>query len=122
MPPGDTDGYDRVDGDFGTDTFDINTRATQAETFQEFIPATTGTTFSASVGFEANTEIVITRTVGANTAVIAELDNIEEIRIGTQVADPVNGGAGAGDTVQIFRRFLDHEPGAEHHHHRRQRR
>jgi len=43
--------------------------------------------------------------VGANTSLIAELDNIEEIRIGTQTADPVNGSAGPGDTVQIFGDF-----------------
>jgi Ca2+-binding RTX toxin-like protein len=101
---GDTDGYDRVDGNFGTDTFDVNTRTNQGEIFRVYTK-TYAEQILGMTGLLANTEIVITRTVGANTSLIAELDNIEEIRIGAQNTDPVNGSAGPGDTVQIFGDF-----------------
>ena len=102
---GDTDGFDMVDGGLEVDTFDVNTRANTAETYRVYTR-----TAAEAVGITilgATTEIVITRQVGATTSIIAELDNIEEIRIGTQTTDPTNGGAGGtpGDTVQIFGDF-----------------
>ncbi|TCR61772.1 peroxidase family protein [Bosea sp. BK604] len=100
---GDTDGRDFVDGGSGTDTFDVNTRNGTTEIYRVYTleaAATAGLT-----GFRPGTEIVITRTVGTTTSIIAELDNIEEIRIGSQPGDPVNGSAGNGDTVQIFGDF-----------------
>lgn len=102
---GDTDGFDIVDGGLNTDTFDVNTRAGIAETFRVYTRAAAEAVGITIVG--ATTEIVITRQVGATTSIIAELDNIEEIRIGTQPGDPTNGGAGGtpGDTVQIFGDF-----------------
>ncbi|QRM31582.1 peroxidase family protein [Microvirga sp. VF16] len=104
---GDTDGYDKVDGSFGTDTFAVGTRASEQETFRVYTKAYWEQVLGMP-SLPANTEIVVTRTVGGTTSIIAELDNIEEIRIGNQTADPVPGGpqgAGAGDTVQIFGDF-----------------
>ncbi|WP_246529106.1 peroxidase family protein [Microvirga zambiensis] len=105
---GNTDGRDYVDGQAGTDTFDVNTRQGQNEVYSVY-------TYAAAVaaGFtdlRGDTEIVITRAVVTNgtegpATIIAELDNIEEIRIGTQTTDPVPGGAGPGDTVRIFGNF-----------------
>ena len=103
---GNTDGFDRVDGGLGTDTFDVNTRGGTAETFRVYTKAAAELAGIAVLG--ALTEIVITRQVGATTLVIAELDNIEEIRIGTQASDPTTGSAGvpgSGDTVEIFGDF-----------------
>jgi Ca2+-binding RTX toxin-like protein len=102
---GATDGFDRVDGGLGSDTFDVNTRANTAETFRVYTREAAQLAGIAILG--ALTEIVITRTAAGNTSVIAELDNIEEIRIGTQTADPTNGSAGGtpGDNVQIFGDF-----------------
>lgn len=102
---GDTDGFDIVDGGLDTDTFDVNTRAGVAETYRVYTRTAAEAVGITIVG--PTTEIVITRQVGATTSIIAELDNIEEIRIGTQPGDPTNGGAGGtpGDTVQIFGDF-----------------
>jgi Ca2+-binding RTX toxin-like protein len=103
---GDTDGYDYVNGNFGTDTFDVNTRASQAETFRVYTRDYWEDTLLQG-GLQPTTEIIITRTVLGVTSIIAELDDVEEIRIGTQATDPVNGSAGGnpGDTVQIFGDF-----------------
>ncbi|MFP9138251.1 peroxidase family protein [Devosia sp. XGJD_8] len=102
---GATDGFDRVDGGLGTDTFDVNTRAGTAEVFRVYTRDAAEDAGIVVVG--STTEIVITRQAGGVTSVIAELDNIEEIRIGTQTADPTPGGAGGtpGDSVQIFGDF-----------------
>jgi Ca2+-binding RTX toxin-like protein len=100
---GATDGTDFVDGGSGTDTFDLNTRPGQNEVYRVY---TRAEAILRNVPVTRDdTEIVITRTVGNATAVVAELDNIEEIRIGTQTSDPSNGSAGPGDTVQIFGDF-----------------
>ncbi|MGP1664481.1 MAG: hypothetical protein ACTS5I_00910 [Rhodanobacter sp.] len=102
---GDTDGFDTVDGGLNVDTFDVNTRAGVAETYRVYTRNAAEAAGIVLLG--ATTEIVITRQSGATTSIIAELDNIEEIRIGTQTGDPTNGGAGGspGDTVQIFGDF-----------------
>jgi Ca2+-binding RTX toxin-like protein len=100
---GDTDGFDRVDGGLGTDIFDVNTRINVAETYRVY--TRNAAEAAGIVVLGATTEIVITRQVGATTSIIAELDNIEEITIGTQPGDPVNGPAGGGDTVAIFGNF-----------------
>jgi Ca2+-binding RTX toxin-like protein len=102
---GDTDGFDIVDGGLDTDTFDVNTRAFTNETYRVYTRTAAEAAGIAIVS--ATTEIVITRQVGGTTSIIAELDNIEEIRIGTQTGDPSNGGAGGGDTVQIFGDFSE---------------
>ncbi|KRR18482.1 peroxidase family protein [Bradyrhizobium retamae] len=106
---GTTDGYDQIDGDLGgTDTFQLNGNAA-AETFRIYARAAA---IAAGVPVQgALTEIVITRTVGLTTTVIAELDNIEEIRVNTlQVTSPGGvppGGTGgnAGDTIQVIGDF-----------------
>ena len=61
----------------------------------------------------ANTEIVITRTVGLTTTIIAELDNIEEITVNTLNTTANNGnnpntpdgGTSDGDTIQVIGNF-----------------
>lgn len=101
---GATDGRDLVNG--GTegevgDTFVINGNG-DAETYRIYTKATAATAGFASA---ATTEIVITRQVapGAET-VIAELSEIEEIRInGTDPAAP--SGAAGGDTFEIIGDF-----------------
>jgi Ca2+-binding RTX toxin-like protein len=105
---GNTDGRDYVDGQAGTDTFDVNTRGNQTEVYGVYTVAAAIT--AGLTGLRADTEIVITRAVVTNgvegqATIIAELDNIEEIRIGTQPGDPTNGSAGNGDTVRIFGDF-----------------
>lgn len=100
---GATDGTDFVDGGSGTDTFDLNTRPGQSEIYRVYTRAEADDRGVPVTRDE--TEIVITRTVGNTTSVVAELDNIEEIRIGSQTSDPFNGSAGPGDTVQIFGDF-----------------
>ncbi|MET0436527.1 MAG: peroxidase family protein, partial [Devosia sp.] len=100
---GPTDGFDMVDG--GTegaagDTFVINGNAS-AETYRIYTKAA-----ATSAGFTsaASTEIVITRQVGVAAAVvIAELREIEEIRING--IDPAGNTAVGGDTIQVIGDF-----------------
>jgi Ca2+-binding RTX toxin-like protein len=81
---GGTDGRDFVDG--GTngatgDTFQVNGN-NSSETFNVYAMTkgqNAGLASSLGTTFNADTEIVITRTVGSTTSVIAELDNIEEL-------------------------------------------
>ena len=109
---GDTDGSDMVNGEAGAiDTFVVNGRV-GAETFRIY---TRAAAISAGIAFSGNldTEIVITRTVGVTTTVIAELDNIEEIRVNSatpNVSDNdgngvPNGGTFGGDTIAVFGDF-----------------
>jgi Ca2+-binding RTX toxin-like protein len=105
---GNTDGRDYVDGQAGTDTFDVNTRGNQTEVYGVYTAA--AAIAAGLTGVRGDAEIVITRAIVANgvegqATIIAELDNIEEIRIGTQPGDPTNGSAGNGDTVRIFGDF-----------------
>ncbi|MFT7577992.1 MAG: Ca2+-binding RTX toxin-like protein [Alphaproteobacteria bacterium] len=51
-----------------------------------------------------NSDIVITRTVGAVTEIIAELDRIEELVVNT-VTTPVGGGAAGADNVVVVGNF-----------------
>ncbi|MGB3337873.1 MAG: peroxidase family protein, partial [Devosia sp.] len=89
------DGRDFVDGGAGTDTFDVNGNG-NSETYRLY---TRVEALAAGLtGLNANTEIVVTRgPTTNNAAIIAELDNIEEITIDTF--------GGAGDTIQIFGDF-----------------
>jgi Ca2+-binding RTX toxin-like protein len=117
-----TDGRDFVDGGAGTiDTFVVNGRSNSAETFSiysntdDWDGVGPGTGSSAAhagfTGLNANTEIVITRTVGSVTTVVAELDNIEEITINALNTTANNnnggpdGGTSNGDTIQVIGNF-----------------
>ncbi len=99
---GSTGGRDFVDGGAGTDTYVLN-GAAGAETFTVYSRAAAVSAI-AGLSLGANTEIVIAR----NGAVIAELDNIEEIRINTlQVTSPggAGGGTSGGDQIQVVGDF-----------------
>ena len=108
---GSTEGRDFIDGGDGVDTYILTGVAGTAETFTIYARAAAITAgFGASL--DADTEIVITRAVGAGPAtVIAELDNIEEITVNTlqstaQNGDGVvNGGTSDGDTVTVVGDF-----------------
>lgn len=80
------DGRDLVDGGAGVDTVKFVGDAS-AETYR--IYARADAIAAGITGLNANTEIVVTRNGTNNAAVIAELDNIEEIVIH---------GGGGGDT------------------------
>jgi len=109
---GATDGFDMINGEAGTiDTFVVNGRASETEIFRIYARAAAITSGIAVLG--ADTEIVITRTVGATTTVIAELDDIEEITINGVVStdndlnNPTqpDGGPAGGDTIQVIGNF-----------------
>ncbi|MEX1233987.1 MAG: peroxidase family protein [Roseovarius sp.] len=91
-------GRDIIDGGADEDTFALTGNAS-AETFRIY---TRDAAITAGLtGLAAATEIVITR----NNAIIAELDNIEEIIInGTDATPPANGTVG-GDTIVVFGDF-----------------
>ncbi len=109
---GDTDGFDMVNGEAGgADTFTVNGRATETETFRIYARAAALAAGIAVSGVD--TEIVITRTVGLTTTIIAELDNIEEITVntlnttsntGNNPTQP-DGGTSNGDTIQVIGDF-----------------
>jgi Ca2+-binding RTX toxin-like protein len=109
---GATDGFDIVNGEAGgTDTFIVNGATGTAETFRIY-----ERTAAIAAGIPvsgATSEIVITRTVGLTTTVIAELDNIEEISVnglnttannGNNPTQP-DGGTSAGDMIQVIGNF-----------------
>jgi Ca2+-binding RTX toxin-like protein len=87
---GQTDGRDFVDGGADTDTFIVN----GDDTSEDYRIYTAATALVAGLtGLNANTEIVITR----NGAIVAELDNIEEIVI--------NSAGGNNDSVAAIGNF-----------------
>ncbi|WP_455273810.1 peroxidase family protein [Rhizobium herbae] len=88
------DGRDFVDGGAGTDTFDVNGN-NNSETYRLYTRAEA--IIAGLTGLNANTEIVITRGATTNNAaIIAELDNIEEITVDT---------FGGTDAIQVFGDF-----------------
>ncbi|WP_212612133.1 peroxidase family protein [Sphingomonas lacunae] len=98
-----TGGRDFVDGGDGEDTFTITTDTTSAESFVIYTRAA-ALEAVAGLTLNANTEIVITR----NGAVMAELDNIEEIVVSTlRVTSPggANGGTVSGDSISVVGDF-----------------
>jgi Ca2+-binding RTX toxin-like protein len=103
-----TDGRDVVDG--GTegapgDTFVINGNAS-GETYNIYtVAAFAAIAGNTLTGFNAATEIVVTRNGTNNASVIAELREIEEIRINGVDPSGTTGGAGAGDTFNVFGDF-----------------
>jgi len=118
---GGTDGRDFIDGGAnGTtgDTFVLNGRANTTERFDiytraEFLALANAASLLGAQSLNADTEIVITRTTtgqGGSVAIVAELDNIEEIRINTLDVTANNGGGldqgpAAGDTVAVHGDF-----------------
>ena len=121
-----TSGRDFVDG--GTTALDINSRDIGSDTFvlngsavaETFKIMTRAAAITAGItGLNATTEIVVTRQAGnavlatnfLNLAVVAELDNIEEIRVNTLdvTANNANGGLDSGlnggDRIQILGAF-----------------
>lgn len=102
---GSTGGRDLVDGGVGVDTYHLNGDAAAPEIFTIY---TRSAAMSAMAGLvlAANTEIVIAR----NGAVIAELDNIEEINVNTlNVTSPEGGAGGASgnDLITVVGDFDD---------------
>ena len=101
-----TDGRDLVNGGAeGTagDTFVINGNAS-SEAYRiysrvEFLAANAGAALNAA------TEIVVTRNGTDVASIIAELSEIEEIRINGIDPSGSSGGAGAGDTFQVIGDF-----------------
>jgi Ca2+-binding RTX toxin-like protein len=110
------DGNPAINFDTGSDTFVLN-GSLAAETFK--IMTRTAAIAAGITGLNATTEIVITRQAGntiLNTnftglAVLAELDNIEEIQVNTLAVTANNGnggldgGAAGGDSIQIIGAF-----------------
>ena len=106
------EGRDIIDGGAGTDTF-ILTGDASAETFRIYTAA--AATAAGITGLAAGTEIVITRNGTNNASIIAQLDNIEEIKINTLLTTANNGngvvdssvqnGAVQGDTITVIGDF-----------------
>lgn len=99
-----TGGRDYVDGGAGIDTYQLNGVAGP----ENFIIYTRAAATAAIAGLvlATNTEIVIAR----NGLVIAELNDIEEIRINTlHVTSPGNGNGGSngGDTITVIGDFTE---------------
>ena len=97
------DGRDTVDGGAGHDTFVVN-GSDLAEAFRIYTTAA-WQALGGNRAVAAGTEIVITRNGTANTNVIAELRNVEEIVINTNGGFSLANPLVDGDTVQIFGDF-----------------
>ncbi len=111
------DGHDFVEGGGGVDTFDINTACRDNRVVQSLYSCGCVKRSQCDCrldrgGFEAGDGDHHYRTTGGGAvnadSIIAELDNVEEIRIGNQTSDPSNGSAGSGDTGRNLRGFLRH--------------
>jgi Ca2+-binding RTX toxin-like protein len=103
---GATDGRDVVNGgteDFAGDTFEINGNNT-AETYRIYTRAEFDAVPNNTLtGIAAGTEIIITRNGTDAASIIAELTEIEEIRING--SDPAGGGASLGDNFELIGDF-----------------
>ena len=102
-----TDGRDIVDGGANTDTYVLNGVA-DPESFRIYSRTAFLAANPAAV-LQPLTEIVITRNGTDAASVIAELDNIEEIRVNTfNVTTPggAGGGSSSGDTIQVIGSFV----------------
>lgn len=102
-----TGGHDFVDGGANEDTYVLNGGGTA----EAFVIYTRNAALASIAGLALNaaTEIVITR----NGSVIAELDNIEEIRVNTLAVSAndgngtPNGGTNGGDTITVVGDFTE---------------
>jgi len=108
---GSTEGRDFIDGGAGVDTYILNGLAGTAETFTIYARAA-AVAAGFGAGLDADTEIVVTRSVGAGPqTIIAELDNIEEIVVNALQTTAenndgvVNGGTAGGDTITVVGDF-----------------
>ena len=112
---GSTDGRDLIDGGAGSDTY-ILTGTAAAETFRIYTRAEA--LLAGITNIAGNTEIVITRNGANNASIIAQLDNVEEIKINTLLTSANNGNGvvdsgaagagpsgGTGDTVVVIGDF-----------------
>jgi Ca2+-binding RTX toxin-like protein len=105
-----TEGRDFVDGGAGSDTY-ILTGDASVEDFTIMTRAAAIAGGIAVGNLNATTEIVITRNGTNFASVIAQLDNIEEIKINTLLTTAnngngvVDGGATQGDTVTVVGNF-----------------
>ena len=110
---GASDGRDFIDGGAGTDTY-VLMGAQGAETFRIYTrDAWLAVAGNNAASLNTNTEIVITRGGTDNNAIIAELDNIEEIKVnalnttannGNNAVAP-DGGTSGGDTILVIGDF-----------------
>ncbi|RDJ13959.1 peroxidase family protein, partial [Rhizobium grahamii] len=104
---GSTGGRDFIDGEAGIDTYQLNGVAGD-EAFVIYTRTAAEAALSG-IEFHQSTEIVITR----NGAVIAELDNIEEITVNTLAVSQndgngvPNGGTSNGDTITVVGDFTE---------------
>ncbi len=111
---GGDDGRDFVDGGAGVDTYTLMGVA-GAETFRIYTRAAwLAVAGNVAGSLNADTEIVITRGGVNAAAIIAELDNIEEIRVdslnttannGNSTTLPDGGATGTGDNVIVIGDF-----------------
>ncbi len=105
-----TGGRDIVDGGAGTDTYVLQGDGT-AETFNIY-SRTAWLALGAGHTASATTGIIVTRNGTTDAAVVAELANIEEIRVNsnTQAGVLADGnvylGASSGDTVNVVGNFV----------------
>ncbi len=105
-----TAGRDFVDGGADIDTFQLNGVA-GGEAFTIYTRAAWDALAGNNLAdLNVNTEVVITRNGTNFASVIAQLDNIEEIRINTRLVTSPGpgggpGGAGGGDTVAVVGNF-----------------
>ena len=102
-----------INGGNGVDTYTLSGIAGESETFTIYT-RTEAETAGFGAGLAAGTEIVITRSSNLDgVAVIAELDNIEEIKINSLLTTDqngntmVDGGTTDGDTVVVVGNFGD---------------
>lgn len=103
------EGLDTINGGADTDTLDISGEAATAETFRIFTRAAALAAGLTNLG-AANTEIVVTRTVGdgpvSDTDVISHVRNVEEIVInGRPLRADSDGTIELGDTIRVIGDF-----------------
>ena len=104
------EGQDFIDGGAGSDTYILSSSDPNAETFRIYTRAAAIAAGINVNNLNATTEIVITRN-SVNGGIIAQLDNIEEIKINTLLTTAnngngvVDGGATQGDTVIVIGNF-----------------
>jgi Ca2+-binding RTX toxin-like protein len=102
-----SDGRDFIDGGADSDTFVLSGNA-GTETFHIYTRAAWQTAGNNLNQLNDNTEIVVTRNGSNNAAIVAELDNIEEIVVNGSTASPPGGPVNTtlgGDTIQVFGNF-----------------